>query len=70
MSNLTPIDNRGTNPPKNGWLWVQDYSPELVKLYFLSTAISDWLFWLSFLLQKCFKTGKLFPPLKEITVTY
>ena len=45
MSNLTPIDNRGTNPPKNGWLWVQDYSPELVKLYFLSTAISDWLFW-------------------------
>jgi hypothetical protein len=45
MSNITPIDIRDTNPPKNGWLWVQDYSPELVKLYFLSTAISDWLFW-------------------------
>ena len=45
MSNITPIDNRDTNPPKNGWLWVQDYSPELVKLYFLSTAISDWFFW-------------------------
>ncbi|MDB3898552.1 hypothetical protein N9329_03930 [Gammaproteobacteria bacterium] len=45
MSNLTPIDNRDTNPPKNGWLWVQDHSPELVKLYFLSTAINDWFFW-------------------------
>ena len=45
MSNITPIDNRDTNQPKNGWLWVQDYPPELVKLYFLSTAICDWLFW-------------------------
>jgi hypothetical protein len=45
MSNITPIDNRDTNPPKNGWLWVQDHSPELVKLYFLSTAINDWFFW-------------------------
>ena len=45
MSNITPIDNRDTNLPKHGWLWVQDYSPELVKLYFLSTAISDWFFW-------------------------
>ena len=45
MSNITPIDNRDTNPPKNGWLWVQDHSPELVKLYFLSTAIHDWFFW-------------------------
>jgi hypothetical protein len=45
MSNITPIDIRDTNQPKNGWLWVQDYPPELVKLYFLSTAICDWLFW-------------------------
>jgi hypothetical protein len=45
MSNITPIDNRDTNQPKNGWLWVHDYSPELVKLYFLSTAICDWFFW-------------------------
>ena len=45
MSNITPIDNRDTNQPKNGWLWVQDYPPELVKLYFLSTAVCDWLFW-------------------------
>ncbi len=45
MSNITPIDNRDTNQPKNGWLWVQDYSPELVKLYFLFTAVCDWLFW-------------------------
>jgi hypothetical protein len=45
MPNVTPIDIRDTNQPKNGWLWVQDYPPELVKLYFLSTAICDWLFW-------------------------
>ena len=45
MCNTIPIDNRDTNQPKNGWLWVQDYPPELVKLYFLSTAVCDWLFW-------------------------
>jgi hypothetical protein len=45
MSNITPIDNRDTNLPKNGWLWVHDYSPKLVELYFLSVAITDWLFW-------------------------
>ena len=45
MPNVTPIDIRDTNQPKNGWLWVQDYSPELVKLYFLFTAACDWLFW-------------------------
>ena len=45
MSNVTLIDKQGSNQPKNGWLWVHDYSPELVKLYFLSTATCDWLFW-------------------------
>ena len=45
MSNTTPINSIGTNQPKNGWLWGQDYPPELVKLYFLSTAITDWFFW-------------------------
>jgi hypothetical protein len=45
MSNTTPINSIDTNQPKNGWLWVQDYPPELVKLYFLSTAITDWFFW-------------------------
>ena len=45
MSNVTPIENPYLNQPKNGWLWVHDYSPELIKLYFLSTATCDWLFW-------------------------
>jgi hypothetical protein len=45
MSNVTPIENPYLNQPKNGWLWVHDYSPELLKLYFLSTATCDWLFW-------------------------
>ena len=45
MSNVTPIDNPNQNQPENGWLWVHDYSPELVKLYFLSTATLDWFFW-------------------------
>jgi len=45
MPNTTPINSIDTNQPKNGWLWVQDYPPELVKLYFLSTAICDWFFW-------------------------
>ena len=45
MPNITPINSMDTNQPKNGWLWVQDYPPELVKLYFLSTAICDWFFW-------------------------
>ena len=45
MSNTTPINSIDTNQPKNGWLWVQDYPPELIKLYFLYTAITDWFFW-------------------------
>ena len=45
MSNTTPINSTDTNQPKNGWLWVQDYPPELAKLYFLYTAITDWFFW-------------------------
>ena len=45
MSNTTPINSIDTNQPKNGWLWVQDYPPELVKQYFVSTAITDWFFW-------------------------
>ncbi|MDB3993887.1 hypothetical protein N9478_10410 [Gammaproteobacteria bacterium] len=45
MSNVTPIDMPNQNQPEAGWLWVHDYSPELVKLYFLSTATCDWLFW-------------------------
>jgi hypothetical protein len=45
MFNITPINSIGTNQPKNGWLWVQDYPPDLVKQYFLSTAICDWFFW-------------------------
>lgn len=45
MSNTTPINSIDTNQPKNGWLWVQDYPSELIKLYFLYTAITDWFFW-------------------------
>ena len=45
MSNTTPTNSIDTNQPKNGWLWVQDYPPELIKQYFLSTAIHDWFFW-------------------------
>ena len=45
MTTVSNIDQRDTNQPKNGWLWVHDYSPKLVELNFLVSAITDWFFW-------------------------
>ena len=45
MNNVTNIDRPGANHPKNGWLWVHDYPPEIVRLYLFATSICDWFFW-------------------------
>ena len=45
MNTVSTIDRQDTNQPKNGWLWVHDYSPWLVKLNFFVSAMSDWFFW-------------------------
>ena len=45
MANVTNIDRPGANHPKNGWRWVHDYSPEIVRLYLFVTSICDWFFW-------------------------
>ena len=45
MGRIRHIERRGSNHPKNGWLWAHDYSPELVRLYLFVTSIVDWFFW-------------------------
>ena len=45
MTNVAKIYRRYSNQPKNGWLWVHDHPPELVRQYFLICAICDKFFW-------------------------
>ena len=49
MRNVLKLHNRHWNSPVQGWLWVHDYPPDLVKIYFVISAICDWFFWHCFM---------------------
>jgi len=45
MQNVLKLYHKHWNSPKRGWLWLHDYPPDVVKIYFVVSAICDWFFW-------------------------
>ena len=45
MTNVTKLERKYSNQPNNGWLWIHDHPPELVRRYFLISAITEWFYW-------------------------